>query len=156
MNRRHLLNILGFGTGSAVLGSAAWNGSTTAAPWLDRHEGDSARDACLESCVACAVACDEAAHHCLTKLAEGDSQHADRHRATTDCAEFCRLAAQMMARQSPYMIQSCQACGEVCQKTAEIIKDGDAPVMVEARKQMEQCVQTCREMVLAMKDQGQG
>lgn len=74
-------------------------------------------DACIQACQACAEACDRCASACL---AEHDPKAMARCIALDmDCADTCRLAAAMMARQSQFLHSVCELCAVVCRACAQ-------------------------------------
>ena len=59
---------------------------------------------CIQACNACAIACEHCAASCLR---EEDAAHmALCIRTDRDCADLCRLAALLMARDSPWPTRS--------------------------------------------------
>jgi hypothetical protein len=76
-----------------------------------------ALDDCIQACHACALACDRCAAACL---AEADPKAMARCIALDmDCADMCRLAAAMMARQSSFVHSMCELCAVVCKACAQ-------------------------------------
>ena len=68
-----------------------------------------------------------------------------------DCAAFCSLSADLLARQSAFMVLSCQACGEACRRCArECESVANDPPMKACMAACEKCEETCRNMVRMM------
>lgn len=149
MDRRALLTTLGAGAiGAGVIGSGRARG--------DDHEPghialDDVHKRCLEACGRCIRECDMTFHHCYEFLAAGKTEHALALHLTSDCAAFCMLAANMIAKHSPMMVHSCLPCAEACKACAhecETLHD-DATMKHCARVCLD-CEHACREMAEAM------
>ncbi|MEX2283201.1 MAG: four-helix bundle copper-binding protein [Gemmatimonadota bacterium] len=94
---------------------------------LDTHphpagsNGDVARD-CIEACSACAQACTVCADACLS-----EEQHVLRLvtciRLNLDCADVCRVTAQLLTRPShrdaPALQALLEACIQICKACAD-------------------------------------
>jgi hypothetical protein len=93
---------------------------------------------CDEACGHCAAACQKAFHHCVVL-------------ASNDCAEFCNLSAQLLARHSSFMAVSCSACAEACQRCAQECESAsDDPTLKACASACQKCEQSCRNMVRMM------
>jgi hypothetical protein len=112
---------------------------------------------CLAACSACETACEKAFHHCLGKTAEGGGMaHAKSAHMALDCASFCNLSATLIARHSPLMNISCEACADACQQCAKACEETaeSNPVMKECIAACRKCEESCRSMVKAMGHHG--
>ncbi len=98
----------------------------------------------------CAKACNEAAHHCLKKLAEDSTQHrehhAKAHELTMDCQAFCTLTASLAARSSPLAHYAHQACAEACRCCADECEKGQGEVMKACAQKCRECERICKTM----------
>jgi len=145
MDRRELLGMLGAGT----VGLAAMSGREAEAQEF-AHKMDAVHKECLEACGDCAKACDMAFHHCVMQVAEGKREHAKPLHYFADCSGFCALSACNIAKQSPLMAYSCEACGDACKATLAVVSKFDSPEMKAATKALERCEKSCVAMVEAM------
>jgi hypothetical protein len=154
MKRREMLEV--FGVGAA--GLAALSASPALAQREDEHahHHDRVHEDCLKACSDCAKNCDETFHHCYQQVAEGKRDHAKSLHLLSDCAGFCGLSACMIAKHSPLMAYSCNACAEACQTTAAEVERFDDPTMKAAAKALRTCEKSCREMVASMRGRGTG
>ncbi len=146
MDRREMLGILGV---SSVSFSAL---SGLQAQADEGHAGklDATHKECLEACAECSLACDMTFHHCLMLVAEGKKEHAKPLEMVASCAGFCALSACNIAKHSPLMAHSCEACGEACKDTLAVVSKFDSPEMKAAAKALERCEKSCQAMVAAM------
>jgi hypothetical protein len=156
-NRRELLGVLGTGAeGIALLTHRSEAGDEQIAPGAEKQHGHDPRHSailkeCAEACGHCEVACNEAFHHCVSQAAAGKAEHAKMAQMVIDCAAFCTLSAAMIARHSPLMVESCQACAEACRRCAEeCASSGSHDVMKNCVESCKRCEQSCRNMVKAM------
>lgn len=147
--RREVLGALALGTAGVTIAAER----TEAAD--DPSEGDAkhkaAMKSCCDACGECAEACNKTFHHCTQQAAAGKAAHARIAQITADCAAFCTLSAEMIARHSALMVFSCRACADACRRCASecgtFDTDMDMKVCVEACKR---CEESCRNMVKAM------
>jgi hypothetical protein len=143
MDRRAMLGMLGVGAvGVTFAGHEAEAGVTM----LDKVHAD-----CLKACSDCAQSCDMTFHHCYTQVAEGKRDHAKPLHLVSDCAGFCNLSASLIAKKSPFMTYSCQACAEACKATAAVVEKFDSEEMRMAAEKLRACEKSCIAMVEAMK-----
>jgi hypothetical protein len=147
MDRREMLGALGAGAiGLTTLSAAhADDAGTDQCCTLDKTHED-----CFKACSECAKTCDLTFNHCYTKVAEGKTDHAKPLRMVSDCAGFCALSACMIAKHSPLMVHSCNACASACQATATEVEKFDSEEMKYAAKKLRECERSCRAMVTAM------
>jgi len=152
MDRREMLGMLGAGAASlAALNATADEKSADHCCELDQVHAD-----CLKACSDCAKACDQTFHHCYTQLAEGKKEHAKALHLSSDCAGFCGLSACMIAKHSPLMMYSCEACAEACRATAAEVARFDSAEMQAAVQKLRECEKSCRTMVADMRAKSGG
>lgn len=150
MDRRELLGMVGAGALGLTAMSARADDKSSASHCC---ELDHVHKTCLEACNDCAKACDVTFQHCYMEVAQGKKEHAKALRLAADCAEFCRLSASLIARQSPLMTHSCRSCAEACKDTAAEVDKFDSHEMKDAVKKLHHCEQSCRDMVAHMAKQ---
>jgi len=144
MDRRQMIGMMGAG----AAGLAALSGREAVA--ADPEKLDAVHKECLEACSDCAKACDMTFHHCYTQVAEGKRDHAKPLHYVADCAGFCALAACNIAKHSPLMAYSCEACAEACKSTIAVVSAFDSPEMKDVTKSLTRCEKACRAMVESM------
>ena len=145
MKRRDFL-----GAGAASL--AVISASAASADDNPAHQKDATHEDCLKACTHCATTCDATFHHCYRMVAEGKREHAKPLHLLSDCAGFCSLSASMIAKHSPLMAYSCDACADACRITATEIEKFSEPEMKAAAKALRDCEASCTAMVKMMKD----
>jgi len=145
MDRREMFGMLGVG----ALGLTALAGRQAGAD-EPSAKLDSVHKECLEACSDCAKACDMATNHCLDQVAKGNRDHAKPLRYTADCAGFCALSACNIAKHSPLMAYSCDACAEACRETLAVVSRPELPEMKAVIAALERCEKSCRAMVEEM------
>lgn len=102
---------------------------------------------CADVCADCQVTCDACFKHCLTLLSKGGKEHAETAQLCADCAECCKLAATLSARQSPLAGPACECCAICCDKCAEVCeKQPEDEHMAECAKMCRKCAEVCRDM----------
>lgn len=147
MDRREMLGLLGAGAaGLAALNAQADEKSGDHCCELDQAHAD-----CLKACSDCAKACDQTFHHCYMQVAEGKKEHAKSLHLASDCAGFCSLSACMIAKHSPLMMYSCEACADACRTTAAEVGKFNSEEMQNAARKLRECEKSCRTMVADMK-----
>jgi hypothetical protein len=142
MNRREILGVVGVGLTGVALGA-------TESRAQHPHHHDKLHGDCIKACEECHTICNETFHHCFHKVKDG---HADHHRAailTIDCEEFCDLAADLMARESPLITTACLACAEACKACADECSQHDDLQLKECAESCKKCEASCREMAKA-------
>src|SRR5262249_19042077 len=134
MKRRELLGTLGAG----AAGLAALSATRATAQHEKEHAGvhDRVHADYLKACSDCARVCDETFHHCYMMVAEGKKEHAKALHLLSDCAGFCGLSACMIAKHSPLMMYSCQACADACKATGAEVEKFSSDEMTRAAKQL--------------------
>jgi hypothetical protein len=152
MDRREMLGMMGAGAaGLAALAGREAQGQQDAHAKLDAVHKE-----CLEACSDCARSCDMGFHHCYTQVAEGKRDHAKPLHFFVDCAGFCALSACNIAKHSPLMAYSCEACADACKATAAAVSGFDSPEMKDATRALMRCEKACKAMVEAMGHQHHG
>ena len=107
--------------------------------------------ACAKVCADCQLHCDMCFHHCATLLAEGNKEHAKTMHACVDCAECCKLAATLSARNSPFATAACECCAKCNDECATACeKFPDDKHMAMCAKSCRDCAKACREMIKHM------
>ena len=142
MDRRELLGYVGIG--AAGLLAAGPTGAIAG----EKDEGQAHEH--IKTIGLCALACNEAAHHCLEHLkndnAEHREHHAKAHELAMDCQAFCTLAAVLTARCSPLACHAHKACAEACRCCAEECEKGHGEIMENCAKKCRECAEVCRKM----------
>lgn len=144
MHRRDMLGALGVaGSGLLVASGRSAAGAETNRLQGSHHE-------CVKACQDCSRECNEAFHHCMKELSQGNKDHARTAHLATDCAAFCDLAAEMVASKSPLMGHSCSACAEACKACATECDKLGSNELKECAEACRTCEKACREMARAM------
>ena len=134
-------------TGIALAGSRA-NAQNPAGG--DQAHSDAMWKMCCNTCDDCAKACNKAFHHCVTQAGMGKAPHARTAQITADCAAFCELSAQMLARNSVLAMLSCQACADACKRCAQECESFDSDLeMKMCVQECQRCEESCRKMLKA-------
>ncbi|HTU18213.1 MAG TPA: four-helix bundle copper-binding protein [Gemmataceae bacterium] len=108
--------------------------------------------ACAKACASCQLHCDSCFTHCLSLLAMGQKDHAKTARLCADCAECCKLAATLSARQSPLAGPACECCAKCCDECeAACAKHPDDKHMAQCAKACKDCAKACRDMLKSIK-----
>ena len=103
--------------------------------------------ACAKINADCALQCDMCFKYCLTRLADGQKEHAGSARLCADCAECCKLCATLCARQSTLCPAACEFCAKCCDDcAAECDKAANTPEMKACAESCKKCAASCREM----------
>lgn len=112
---------------------------------------------CAKACADCQVQCDFCFQHCAELVAKGNKDHVATMETCLGCAEWCKLAAALTARRSPFATDACEGClkcAEICAKACE--KFPDDKHMAECAKSCRECVKACKEMLeRSMRARGQ-
>ncbi len=144
MERRSMLGLLGAGaTGLFAAGSAL-----ARTPGGELKEDSHAK--CLKECQDCSAECNRAYHHLSAAERQENAEHAKARQLVDDCARFCELSAAMVARRSPMMALSCQACAEACKSCASACERINTKEMKACVESCRSCEASCREMATAM------
>jgi hypothetical protein len=102
-------------------------------------------DECIESCLACAIACE----HCeLASLSAGEgTSAAECIQLSHDCAEICRLAAGWMTREGRFAATICEVCAVVCTACAAECGKHSTDHCRACAQACRNCAELCRRMV---------
>jgi hypothetical protein len=72
-------------------------------------------------------------------------------RLLLDCAQICQMTADFLLRKSPFHLQACELCADICERTAascaEIEDDRLMRACVQSNRR---CAAVCREMITDM------
>lgn len=99
---------------------------------------------CIDACNNCANACDHCATACLK---EKDPKPMARCIALdVDCAEICRLAAALMARDSEFAASVCGKCADICEACGEECAKHEMRHCQECAEACRLCAAECRSM----------
>jgi hypothetical protein len=148
--RREILGA--FGTGAAGLALLVKQSDAAQSAEDDAKHAGMAKS-CCDACGTCAEACNKAFHHCVTQASAGKPLHARMAQTVADCAAFCTLSAQMIARHSAMMVLSCRACADACRRCAQECETFDTDIdMKICLDACQRCEESCRNMVKAMGD----
>jgi hypothetical protein len=142
MNRREILGVAGASLAGVALGA-------TESRAQHPHHHDKLHGDCLKACEACATVCNETFHHCFEKVKDGHGDHHVVTILTIDCQEFCGLASELLARESPLISIICQACADACKACAGECSKHDDPQMKECTAACKACESACRAMAKA-------
>ena len=97
--------------GAAALFAASAAGSTaterTVADSKDHHAHFMK---CAKVCADCGIECDMCFVHCRALLAQGQKDHEGSMQMCADCAEVCKMAATLTARQSALSVDGPTPC----------------------------------------------
>ncbi|WP_225776328.1 four-helix bundle copper-binding protein [Pseudomonas sp. Marseille-Q5115] len=105
---------------------------------------NSGYDDCIEECLRCALACESCASACLQ---EQDTQMmANCIKLDRDCADMCKLAAMLMARQSPLAKEFCALCAKACKACGDECGKHDDDHCQNCAKACHACAQACEAM----------
>ena len=130
MDRRELLGVLGTGAAGLIVASGA-------RPAQHPHHHDKLHGECLKACETCSTVCNETFHHCFHQVKDGHGDHHPTAILSIDCQEFCGLASELLARESPMIAVVCLACADACKMCAAECSKHEDP-------QMKECVAACK------------
>lgn len=99
---------------------------------------------CIEACAECANACDMCAAACLGEEMVGPMTRCIA--LDVDCAQYCRLAAGMMARESEATGLVCQTCAELCTMCGDECAKHRATHCQDCAAACRRCADACRQM----------
>lgn len=105
---------------------------------MSHHLSPAAKD-CLEACNQCAIECGE----CFAHMVGKESPNACPA-CCIDCAAICRLAADAMARNSPFAKEICALCAKVCDWCAEQCAAHDMDHCQRCAEACRRCAAACR------------
>jgi len=144
MDRREMLGVLGAATAGLAVTTA---GREARAQHDDK---DDIHRRCAEACTNCERACNHGFHHCYQQVEMGKKEHAKSMHILVDCGDICGTAGKLVARMSPLMVHTCQACAECCEDTIETVEKLHDSAMNGTLESLRSCAKTCREMVQKM------
>jgi hypothetical protein len=149
------MNLLAKTTGLAVTAVCLLGltgGVGRAADPVDVHMHQEHFLKCAKACTDCQLMCDSCFAHCSALLVAGKKEHAETMQTCVDCAECCKLAATLSARQSPFAINACECCAKCCDDCATACeKFKDDKHMADCAKSCRDCAKACRDMLKHMK-----
>ena len=132
---------------AATFAGATLTGAVAKAEDKDHPHGEHFA-ACAKACGDCQLHCDACFHHCATLLTAGSKDHAKSMHACVDCAECCKLAATLSARQSPFAAAACECCAKCNDECATACeKFPDDKHMAACAKACRECAKACRDMI---------
>jgi hypothetical protein len=97
---------------------------------------------CIQDCLDCFRACEEALPHCLAH--GGRHTDPDHIAVLLDSAGLCQTAASSMMRGSPLHWQICGVCATFCERCAESCEQLGGTVMEACARACRACVSSCR------------
>ena len=100
--------------------------------------------ACMEACDACAAACDRCATACLSE--QNVAEMAECIRSDMDCADVCRLASAVMARDSSRAQEICLLCASICDACAAECEKHQHEHCKQCAEACRKCADECRDM----------
>jgi hypothetical protein len=90
---------------------------------------------CIKACQACIVECEQCVTACLS---EKDIKEMARCiQLDRDCSDICKLAVEMMARESEFAKQVCALCAVICKAC------GDECAKCSHMEHCKRCAETC-------------
>ncbi len=103
---------------------------------------------CIDACLRCADECDRCADACRSEPESTD--RSERIRLGLDCAEFCRMAAMFMSRESHFSGEVCRVCSEICDVCAAECQRHEHDHCRRCAEVCHECGDECRRMTMAM------
>jgi hypothetical protein len=100
--------------------------------------------ACIQACLDCAMACERCATGCL--LEKDVTMMAKCILHDRDCADVCRLAAVLMARDATHAPQFCKLCAEFCDACAAECAKHEHEHCKACAAACKSCAEACRKM----------
>ena len=147
--RRKLIGTVA--TGAAGFAVVAQRTEAQNASGIGENQHNVMTKTCCDTCGDCAKACNKAFHYCLTQAAAGKREHTRMAAMVADCAAFCALSSELLARSSSLMLLSCRACADACARCAAECASFDADLdMKMCLQECQRCEDSCRKMVKAM------
>ncbi|WP_225032032.1 four-helix bundle copper-binding protein [Paraburkholderia sp. XV] len=102
------------------------------------------QQSCIEACDECASACDHCAAACLSE--QNVSEMAECIRLDMDCADICRLASAVMARDSSRAKEVCALCASICDACAAECDQHQHEHCKQCAEACRRCAEKCRAM----------
>ena len=144
-------NAFGALLGMLLVSAAAFAVTTQARAQDKDHPHGEHFAKCAKACAECQVHCDMCFHHCAELVAMGKKDHVKSMHACVDCAECCKLAATLSARQSSYAKHACECCAKCNDECAAACeKFADDKHMAACAKSCRDCAKECRTMIKHM------
>lgn len=100
---------------------------------------------CIHACNACATACEHCAAACLKAPDIRDLTICMS--LARDCADMCRFAARLMARESALVDEMCRLCAIACQACAEECGKHTLDHCQECAQVCQRCVDECEALL---------
>jgi len=101
-------------------------------------------ESCIQACSNCAWACESCAASCLRE--DNVQEMARCIRLDRDCADFCKMAATLMARECDYAKALCKQCAEVCRACAEECARHESDHCQRCAQACRSCAEECERM----------
>lgn len=105
------------------------------------HHLNQSAQACLDACNLCATECGSCFFHMV-----GQASPNACPACCVECAAMCRLCADAIARNSPFAMQICKLCAEVCDWCAKACGAHDMDHCKRCAEACRQCAAACRGM----------
>ncbi|SHG11767.1 four-helix bundle copper-binding protein [Streptoalloteichus hindustanus] len=99
---------------------------------------------CIDTCDECHRVCEQTIDHALRQ--GGAMVERGVMSTLMDCADICRLSADMMMRQSPMANTVCMICAEVCRACADACSRFDDDATRACAEACHRCAESCTEM----------
>jgi Cys-rich four helix bundle protein (predicted Tat secretion target) len=147
MNRRELVHVAalsGLSMATAASRAADNPAPTQGAGGKHVHEAPSPYQELVTTSSACVRTGDVCLSHCLTLLAEGDTELAACARTVRDTIAACSALQQLAAANSPHVREFAKVVAQVCAGCqAECHKHEQHPVCRDCEKACQDCKQAC-------------
>ena len=105
---------------------------------------NSTYEKCIKACEHCLRTCQV----CLAQMA-GKESHNDCPLCCALCIDACLAAIKFMAAGSPFAVEYCKLCMDVCAWCAEQCMQHEHKHCKECAESCLRCVEQCRNVVLA-------
>ena len=109
---------------------------------MNQHLDEDALD-CMNACNNCATDCGI----CFAQMVGTDSSN-DCPACCIECSAMCRLCADAIAHNSPFVPQICQLCAEVCDWCEQQCDAHDMDHCKRCAEACRSCAEACRNMVI--------
>lgn len=108
---------------------------------MSHHQLDKNALDCIAACNACATECGVNFSHMVGKESKNECPA-----CCIDCAAFCRLCADAVARNSLFAKQLCKLCAEVCDWCAKVCGAHEMDHCKSCAEACRRCAEACRKM----------
>lgn len=105
-----------------------------------------ASETCSDACLRCAAECEYCAEACRQDP-ECD-QLGDCIALVTVCAQMCRLAAEMIKRDSPFAQDIVKACAEICQVCCAESEHHPHDHCQRCARRCHECLEECQRVAM--------